>query len=133
MFSYALLILMNTEFLINKFFCMLFFIVSDVSSLVFNLEDNLPDDLISNNSWGDNLGANKPTIQLAGPPGNNQQQINGDDSIGVPNVGLQRQHQRPTGTFILHFKTFSCFLKTYFWIFLFIFFCKQDTHNNCIT
>lgn len=90
-----------------------------MSSLVFNLEDNLPDDLISNNSWGDNLGANKPTIQLAGPPGNNQQQINGDDSIGVPNVALQRQHQRPTGTFILHIifyldffaKLFDCFLQ----------------------
>lgn len=89
-----------------------FWIVSDVSSLVFNLEDNLPDDLISNNSWGDNIGANKPTIQLAGPPGNNQQQINGDDSIGVPNVALQRQHQRPTGTFI----AFQFFLGEIVWL-----------------
>lgn len=101
-----------------------------MSSLVFNLEDNLPDDLITNNSWGDNVGANKPTIQLAGPPGNNQQQINGDDSIGVPNVPLQRQHQRPTGTFILHFKfywefcakLFGGFLRTNFWIFFAILF-----------
>lgn len=67
----------------------------DVSSLVFNLEDNLPDELVSSNSWGDSLGANKPTTQLTGLPGNNQQQINGEDPTGVPNVALQRQHQRP--------------------------------------
>lgn len=70
-----------------------------MSSLVFNLEDELPDELVSSNSWGDNIGTIKPTTQLAGLPGNNQQQINGDDSIGVPNVALQRQHTRP-GTLI---------------------------------
>lgn len=62
-----------------------------VSSLVFNLEDNLPDELVSGGSnWTDNLGGNKPT----GPPGNNQQQMNGEDPTGVPNVGWN-QHQRP--------------------------------------
>lgn len=63
-----------------------------VSSLVFNLEDNLPDELVSAGSnWADSLGGNKPT----GPPGNNQQQMNGEDPTGgVPSVGWN-QHQRP--------------------------------------
>ena len=67
-----------------------FFSRVDVSSLVFNLEDNLPDELVSSgNNWADNLGGNKPT----GPPGNNQQQMNGDDPTGVPVAW--NQHQRP--------------------------------------
>lgn len=65
--------------------------VDVVSSLVFNLEDNLPDELVSSgNNWADSLGGNKPT----GPPGNNQQQINGEDPTGVSNVAWN-QHQRP--------------------------------------
>lgn len=60
-----------------------------MSSLVFNLEDHLPDELVSSgNNWADNLG-NKPN----GPPGNNQQQMNGEDPTGVPNVAWN-QHQR---------------------------------------
>lgn len=62
-----------------------------VSSLVFNLEDNLPDELVSGGSnWADNLGGNKPS----GPAGNNQQQMNGEDPTGVPNVPWN-PHQRP--------------------------------------
>lgn len=65
--------------------------VDVVSSLVFNLEDNLPDELVSGGSnWADNLGGNKPT----GSAGNNQQQMNGEDPTGVPNVAWN-QHQRP--------------------------------------
>lgn len=72
-----------------------------VSSLVFNLEDNLPDELVSGGSnWADNLGGNKPT----GPPGNNQQQMNGEDPSGVPNVAWN-QHQRP-GTIKIKIKSY---------------------------
>lgn len=66
----------------------IFFVCADVSSLVFNLEDNLPDELVSSgNNWADNLGGNKST----GPPGSNQQ-MNGEDP-GVPSVAWN-QHQR---------------------------------------
>lgn len=61
-----------------------------MSSLVFNLEDNLPDELVSTgNNWADNLGGNK-----TGPPGNQQQQMNGEDPTGVPTMAWN-QHQRP--------------------------------------
>lgn len=62
---------------------------------MFNLEDNLPDELVqsvssvsSGSNWSDNLGGNK----TAGPPGNNQPQMNGDDPTVVP---AWNQHQRP--------------------------------------
>lgn len=72
-------------------FCFVLFCSIDVvSSLVFNLEDNLPDELVSSGNWADNLGSNKST----GPSGNNQQQMNGEDPTGVPNVAWN-QHQRP--------------------------------------
>lgn len=54
---------------------------------MFNLEDDLPDELVSNaNNWSDTpLGGNKPTTQVTGPPN----QLNGEDIQNV-NV-LQRQ------------------------------------------
>lgn len=77
--------------LIGVFFFLFGSHIDVVSSLVFNLEDNLPDELVSGGSnWADNLGGNKPT----GPSGNNQQQMNGEDPTGIPNVGWN-QHQRP--------------------------------------
>lgn len=72
---------------------LLFFSVDVASSLAF-LEDNLPDELnelvSSGNNWADNRGGNKAT----GPPGNNQQQMNGEDASGVSNV-TWNQHPRP--------------------------------------
>lgn len=56
---------------------------------IFGLEDNLPDELVSSNSWGEQLGGNKPPAQGPGPGS----QINGEDP-GVPNVALQRQLQQ---------------------------------------
>lgn len=72
------------------FFFVLFCSIDVVSSLVFNLEDNLPDELVSSGNWADNIGSNKST----GPSGNNQQQMNGEDPTGAPNVAWN-QHQRP--------------------------------------
>lgn len=64
---------------------------ADVLSSIdlFGLEDNLPDELVSSNNWGEQLGGNKPPAQGPGP-GN---QINGEDP-GVPNLALQRQLQQ---------------------------------------
>lgn len=62
-----------------------------VSSLVFNLEDNLPDELVSNSNWNDALGGNNPTAQVNVPPG----QLNGEDPGGMPAmVQRQIQHQQ---------------------------------------
>lgn len=69
---------------------LLFCSIDVVSSLVFNLEDNLPDELVHSANWADNIGSNKST----GPSGNSQQQMNGEDPTGVPNVAWN-QHQRP--------------------------------------
>lgn len=56
---------------------------------MYDLEKDLPDELISSNSWGDQPGggmSSKPPAQGPGP--GNQSQINGDDS-----AVLQRQMQ----------------------------------------
>lgn len=50
----------------------------------------MPDELVSSgNSWGEQLGGNKPPAQGPGPGG----PINGEDP-GVPNIALQRQLQQ---------------------------------------
>lgn len=89
---YCVLNLWRAIFSNFKYVCCVDFALLDVvSSLVFNLEDNLPDELVSGGSnWADTLGGNnKPS----GPPGNNQ--MNGEDPTGgVPNVAWN-QHQRP--------------------------------------
>lgn len=56
---------------------------------IFGLEDNLPDELVSSgNSWGEQLGGNKPPAQGPGPG----MPLNGEDP-NIPNVQLQRQIQ----------------------------------------
>lgn len=70
---------------------MFFYFIDVLSSLdIFGLEDNLPDELVSSgNSWGEQMGGNKPPAQGPGPGG----PLNGEES-GVPNVALQRQLQQ---------------------------------------
>lgn len=56
---------------------------------IFGLEDNLPDELVSSvNSWGEQLGGNKPPAQGPGPGG----PLNGDDSSAQMRQMQQMQH-----------------------------------------
>uniref|UniRef100_A0A1B0DMU5 Uncharacterized protein n=2 Tax=Phlebotomus papatasi TaxID=29031 RepID=A0A1B0DMU5_PHLPP len=63
---------------------------------IYNLEDHLPDELVSSGTnWGDQLAGNKPPAQGPGPGG--APQMNGEDSGVVPpnaNIAMQRLHQQ---------------------------------------
>ncbi|XP_059616198.1 protein cbp-1-like [Phlebotomus argentipes] len=63
---------------------------------IYNLEDHLPDELVSSGTnWGDQMASNKPPAQGPGPGG--PPQMNGEDSGVVPpsaNIAMQRLHQQ---------------------------------------
>lgn len=56
---------------------------------MFDLENDLPDELMGTGSWGDQLGSNKPPAQGPGPGA----QLNGEDLnvIGGNAAIMQRQ------------------------------------------
>lgn len=57
---------------------------------MFDLEDNLPDELMGGHSWSEQMCGNKPPAQGPGPGG---PQMNGEDP-NVANVTMQRQLQQ---------------------------------------
>lgn len=59
---------------------------------MFDLEDNLPDELVSGGPSWEQMCGNKPPAQGPGP-GNNHQQMNGNDDTGLNNAQIQRQMQ----------------------------------------
>lgn len=70
---------------------------------MFDLEKDLPDELMSSSSWGDQSGGGangKPPAQGPGPgPGPGQQpQLNGDDSASLRQMELGHLMQRQVGT-----------------------------------
>lgn len=58
---------------------------------MFDLEDNLPDELVSGGPSWEQMCGSKPPAQGPGP--GNHQQMNGNDDTGLNNAQIQRQMQ----------------------------------------